>query len=143
VNNLLGSKDTVSILNDLNKGFRKWDNVSAGRSPNNSSVVFINGSFGTSVITKTSAYTATYDDQIILVDSTSAIVTITLPTAVGITGRRYTIKDWKGTSATNNITVATTSSQKIDGASTQVFATNYQAIEVASDGSNWSIISNK
>lgn len=143
MNNLLGSKDTVSILNDLNKGFRKWDNVSAGRSPNNSSVVFINGSFGTSVITKTSAYTATYDDQIILVDSTSAIVTITLPTAVGITGRRYTIKDWKGTSATNNITVATTSSQKIDGASTQVFATNYQAIEVASDGSNWSIISNK
>ena len=97
------------------------------------------GSFSLALTTKTANYTATATDSLILVDSTSGAVTITLPTAVNITGRHYTIKDWKGQSATNNITIATTSSQTIDGETTVVLAITYGSITVVSDGANWSI----
>ncbi|MBF0503989.1 MAG: hypothetical protein HQL14_02685 [Candidatus Omnitrophica bacterium] len=69
----------------------------------------------------------------------NAAIAITLPTAVGIAGRCYRIKDGAGESATYNITIGTSSSQKIDGASILVINANYQAYDVCSNGSNWSI----
>jgi hypothetical protein len=90
--------------------------------------------------TKTAGYTATDTDEIIFVDSTSGAITIALPTAVGRAGKRYDIKDWKGTSATNNITVDPNGTETIDGATTKVLATAYASITVISDGANWGII---
>lgn len=84
------------------------------------------------------AVTATYailttDD---IVDCTSGTFTATLPTAASIAGRPYTIKN----SGTGVITVATTSSQTIDGATTAVLSTQYLSITVVSDGTNWKVI---
>jgi|GEM_PF-5273636 len=71
------------------------------------------------------------------VDCTSAGFTVTLPTAVGATGRTYVIKN---TAASGTITIATTSSQTIDGASTKSLTTQYSSLVVQSTGANWIVI---
>ena len=69
-----------------------------------------------------------------LIDVTGNTVTVTLPTAVGVNGKNYVIKN-RGTGV---VTVATTSSQTIDGANTKSLNNN-DSIEVISDGNNWII----
>ena len=80
--------------------------------------------------------TATYlvKEEDYLIDVTGNTVTVTLPTAVGVNGQNYVIKN-RGTGV---VTVATTSSQTIDGANTKSLNNN-DSIEVISDGSNWII----
>lgn len=87
------------------------------------------------VTTKTAAYTATAADSVILADATSAATTITLPTAVGVTGKTYTVK--RVNTNGNAVTVGTTSGQTIDGATTYVLASPQASVEVVSDGANW------
>ena len=82
----------------------------------------------------------TISNDVTLVDTTSTTITVTLPTAVGISGKQYTIKDKVGNAGIRNITVATTSSQTIDGSTTQRINTGYESLTVISDGSNWYII---
>jgi collagen type VII alpha len=84
-------------------------------------------------VAKTATYTATTNDY--TVDCTSGTFTVTLPTAVGATGRVYIVKN----SGAGTITVATTSSQTIDGVSTVSLATN-AVTRVQSNGSNWIVI---
>ena len=101
----------------------------------------VSGSFAQALTTSAAAtYILTDSDNVLLVDSTSGVRTRTLPTAIGIAGRQYIIKDWKGTAAAFNITVATTSSQTIDGVTTYVINSSYGAVIVESDGANWSIV---
>lgn len=85
-------------------------------------------------VAKTSSYTATLSDYTI--DCTANTFTVTLPTAVGIQRRVFVIKN----SGTGVITVATTSSQTIDGSTTQSLSLQYNSITVQSTGSNWIII---
>jgi len=87
---------------------------------------------------KTGNYTLTATDAVVLVSASSGANTQTLPTAVGITGTQYTIK--KTDTSLNVVTIATTSSQTIDGATTNVIATPYESVTVVSDGANWSIV---
>lgn len=70
------------------------------------------------------------------VDCTSGTFTVTLPTAVGIAGREYVIKN----SGTGVITIATSSSQRIDANLTLTLSTQYEAATIVSDGANWKII---
>jgi len=95
----------------------------------------LNGVIAPSYIAKTANFTATSLTSTI--DCTNTI-TITLPTAVGQTGRIHTIKN----SGTGVVTIATTSSQTIDGAATQSLATQWSKITVQSTGTNWIVISN-
>ena len=88
--------------------------------------------------TKTSAYTVTSTDDVILADTTSAAFSITLPTAVGIGGKVYTIK--KINSGANIATVATTTSQTIDGQTSYSLSAQYSGVSVISNGANWFII---
>lgn len=81
----------------------------------------------------TANYTIASPDSII--DCTSGTFTVILPTAVGASGAKYTIKN----SGTGLITLATTSSQTIDGELTQELI-QYDAIEVMSNNTNWIII---
>jgi len=78
--------------------------------------------------------TANVNQSIINVTATGR--TITLPTAVGNTGKTYTIK----LAVAGTVTVATTASQTIDGATTQVLSTQYEKLTVVSTGTNWIII---
>jgi len=91
---------------------------------------------GRAVLATSSSITASY--AITLVNASGGSKVITLPTAAGISGRSFTIK--KQDSSGNTVTVATTSSQTIDGASTAVLSTQYQKVAVISDGANWAII---
>jgi hypothetical protein len=91
------------------------------------------------ITTRTSAYTATTSDHTILCNATTAAFTVTLPTAVGNTGQMYSIK--KIDASANAITIATTSSQTIDGVTTRTLSTQYQGVTVQSDGANWHVIS--
>lgn len=92
-------------------------------------------SFATGYVAKTANYTATISDYTI--NCTSGTFTVTLPTAVSITGRIYVIKN----TGAGTITIATTSSQTIDGATTKTLNTQYSGYQVQSDGANWIIIS--
>lgn len=83
---------------------------------------------------------ATISSDVTLVDTTSTTITVTLPTAVGISGKQYTIKDKTGNAGIRNITIATTSSQTIDGSTTHKINTAYESLNVISDGINWWII---
>jgi len=69
-----------------------------------------------------------------LIDVTGNTITVTLPTAVLIGGKNYVIKNI----GSGVVTVATTSGQTIDEASTKSLKNN-DSIEVISDGSNWII----
>ena len=93
-----------------------------------------------SLSTKTSAYTLTSTDSTILGNATSAAFTLTLPTAVGTTGKTYVIK--KTDSSTNAVTIGTTSSQAIDGNTTYAISNQWGGVTLQSDGSNWLIIGN-
>jgi hypothetical protein len=106
-------------------------------------ISFYNGTAWTTtnnknVATKTANYTALQSDDIIRGDATSGAITITLPTAVGNSGEIFHIK--KIDSSANAVTIATTSSQTIDGALTQPILTQYQNITVVSNGSGWDIL---
>jgi hypothetical protein len=68
-----------------------------------------------------------------IINCTANSFTVTLPTAVGITGREYIIKN---TGGATTITIATTSSQTIDG-SAPTTITTLVPLRVVSDGANW------
>lgn len=70
-----------------------------------------------------------------IVNCTSGTFSVTLPTAVGIAGREYVIKN----SGTGAITLATTSAQTIDGASSLILS-QYDSYTVISNGANWIIV---
>ena len=89
-----------------------------------------------SVTTVTTTYAVLTSDDTIFCNAASSAFTVTLPTAVGASGKKYTVK--KTDTTLNVVTVATTSSQTIDGYTTNVIATPYESIIVVSDGSNWS-----
>jgi len=86
-----------------------------------------------SVSTNTAAGSGANVDYVYLVSGTT---TITLPTAVGNTNR-YTIKS----SGTGVVSIATTSSQTIDGSASPItINVQYVSLDLISDGTNWNII---
>lgn len=89
------------------------------------------------VATKTENYTVGAHDRIVGVDASGGAVTVTLPSALCVTGRGYIIKDIGGSAASNNITVATEGAETIDGSATDTIDTNYGSAGYFSDGSNW------
>ncbi len=80
----------------------------------------------------TATYTITDDDDII--SATSGTFTITIPTAVGRTGKQFTIKNIGAT-----LTLATTSTQTIDGTTVPTLSAN-DFVTIVSDGANWIIV---
>lgn len=86
-----------------------------------------------SVVSKTANYTLTTSDCVVKCDGT---FTITLPTAVGAAGTLYVVNNI----GFGTITVATTSSQTINGELTQLVEGQYSSMSVVSDGSNWNIV---
>ena len=91
-----------------------------------------------SLATKSTTYSAATTDSVILANAAGGAFTVTLPTAVGNTGKIFTVK--RTNSGSNNVTVGTTSAQTIDGATTYAITTQYQSIDLISNGSNWFII---
>lgn len=82
-------------------------------------------------------YTTLITDYVILVD-TSVARTIT-PLAAPVTGTTYRIKDNVGSAAANNITI-TPSGKNIDGAASYVINTNYGAVDICYQGTQWIVL---
>ena len=86
------------------------------------------------VVVKTSTYTATTDDDVIICNSTTAF-TINLPSATG-SGRRFIIKNIN----TGTVTVDGNSSDTIDGITTQTLG-QYDSIQIVDYLANtWEIV---
>lgn len=102
------------------------------------SKLHVNGAMAVAFVSKTAAYTATSSDNVIAGNATSGAFTVTLPTAVGIAGRMYTVK--KVDASANAVTVGTTSSQTIDGVTTKALSAQWNSVTVISDGANWLVI---
>jgi hypothetical protein len=100
------------------------------------------GAIATAVVLKDANYTATANDSVILGDTFATVgFTVTLPTAVGIAGRAYTIKDHGGNAASESITIDGNGSETIDGSLTKVINNAYGEYTVVSNGTNWNVVS--
>lgn len=91
------------------------------------------------VVTIAGAYTATDLDSVILCDASGGGFTVTLPDAATVKGKVVTIKNI-GSSGT--VVIDGNGSQTIDGSATVSLSTQYHFRKIASDGSNWHVISN-
>jgi len=80
-------------------------------------------------------YTATDEDFIILVDAATAARTVTLPLAANSLYHIYVVK--RLNSAANDVIVARSGSDTIDGAASYTIDTQYKAINLTSDGTEW------
>ena len=79
-------------------------------------------------------------DHFIGVDTTAKEITITLPsTATVAEGKIFLIKDEGGNAGTNNIIIATTGATTIDGNSLVRITSDYGALSIYYNGTEWSI----
>ena len=93
----------------------------------------------TSVTHGASPYTVLAADEFIAAQTSGGVITIKLPNAP-TTGRVIHIKDSNGAAAASNISVTTVGGTvTIDGITTYTMSSNYQAISVIFDGSNYEI----
>jgi hypothetical protein len=69
--------------------------------------------------------------------SNTGAVVAQLPTAGNRLGRQYLVKK---TGAGGSVTIQTTGSETIDGATTLVLSAQYQYARIASDGTNWQVV---
>ena len=91
----------------------------------------------TKVVLVTADYTVTVLDGTMLVDTTSGEVTVTLPTAIGISGTRYVIKH---TVAVGIAVVAAFGSEEIDSETNDFELYPDESIVLQSDGTGWNVI---
>ncbi len=88
------------------------------------------------VTTYSSSITIAADDVFVLAGD--GVFTLTLPTAVGIEGKRYWFID--NSSSGDTVTVAADGSETINGNPTKTMTGQYQQFGIISDGSNWLVI---
>ena len=83
-------------------------------------------------------YSVATSTDYLLVRTNGGVVRVVLPLAsVMGSGRRFMIKDATGNATTNNITIAVSGTDTIDGASSFTVDVNFASVSVLSDGSNW------
>lgn len=112
--------------------------VGAGTKPN--STLQVSGSMSLNIRTTSNATEALAEtDNTLLVNATGANTTITLPPAVNIIGRVYTIKKISGT-IDNAVTLQPSGGAQIEGAANYVIYNNYTYVTIQTDGTNWYVI---
>ena len=91
------------------------------------------------ITSKSASYILATDDQIVICTTSGGVMTITLPTAVGATGKAYTIKKIGTATDFNSVTIDGDGSETIDGlASIKIFGAG-ESVIVVSDGTGWII----
>lgn len=94
------------------------------------------------VQSKTTTYTILTSDDLILGDTSGGAFTLTLPTAVGNTGKQFKIK-YTDSGFANALTVDGDGTETIDGSTTTTLNTLGETLVIVSDGSNWEILDRK
>lgn len=87
---------------------------------------------------KTSSYTATLNDNILLCDATNGNITIILPQASTASGKLYYIK--KTDISGNDIIIDGYGDETVDDETTQTFDTQYLCLTIVCDETEWWII---
>lgn len=95
----------------------------------------VNGSVSFALQKKTTNYTITSNDKVILINASVGNLIVTLPNITGISGRAYTIK--KIDSSIYNVTIKPNSTELIDGQVNLTFSTQYQSYDLITDGTQW------
>lgn len=88
------------------------------------------------VITVTSNANVTTDFGVWLGDATSGAITLTIPPAEAFTGKTFSMK--KIDASANAVTVSP-SDGTVDGAANYSLSSQWNAVQVTSDGDNWLI----
>src|SRR5690349_6114632 len=91
------------------------------------STLDVRGSLSTAYRTFTASTSAVITDNVLVFTGSSA-ATVTLPDATACTGRSYVIKNASTTGPVPVLTIATTSSQTIDGVTTYLLSRAYTAV---------------
>ncbi len=108
--------------------------VTATNSGNDVTVTLSSAVFSRTPVTST--ITSSVNDRILGV-SASAALDIRLPAAVGFSnGANFIVKDEAGNANTNNITIRTSGTDKIDGASSVILESPFAAINIYTNGSD-------
>jgi hypothetical protein len=102
------------------------------------STLDVRGSFSGNYRSFTGNTTATSTDYSLAFTGTTAS-SVTLPDATGCTGRIYLIKNANTAGVTPLVTVITTSSQTIDGASSYLLDQHDEGVILTSNGTNWNV----
>lgn len=113
--------------------------VSLGTTTLSSTTLNLQGSLALGYRSITVSSTITQTDAMDSVSSTVP-VKLTLPLLSSTTlGQIYHLKDASGNAGTQNITIQATSTDKIDGTSTYIMNSNYQAIMIVRGTNGWEI----
>lgn len=90
-------------------------------------------------IDQTANYTATGDETVITCNAASSAFRIDLPAAASFVGKRYLIKR-TDSNILNVVTIDPNGSETVDGSTGTTLNTQYESVELVSDGSNWQTI---
>ena len=102
------------------------------------STLDVRGSIATKYTAFSTNTTAGATDNMLVFTGTAA-ATLTLPDATTCQGRNYWIKNTSSNAST--LTIATTSSQTVDGLTTWPLTQTNKAMRVVSNGANWIVTS--
>lgn len=97
------------------------------------------GGTSLSVASKTSAYTLTGSDDVILASASGGAFTLTLPAAASNSGKVFRIQK-TDTSLANAVTIDGNASETIGGSTTKTLNTQGETLTIVSDGTNWQIL---
>lgn len=79
--------------------------------------------------------------QVIGVNTTGGPFTVTLPLSSSIPGsKQYIIQDEGGLAGTNNLTIATSGSDVINGAANYIMNTNYEGVDIYNTGTAFFVL---
>ena len=101
------------------------------------STLDVRGSMALKYTAFSASATASSDNLLVFTGTSAA--TLTLPDATTCQGRIYWIKN--ASSNSSSLTIATTSSQTIDGASSWILGITNKTTRLVSDGANWLVTS--
>jgi hypothetical protein len=130
-----------SIPQNNGSGVLSWATLIAGTGisiTNAAGSYTINNTQTTAIVTKTANYTILSTDGTILCDTSGGAFTLTLPSPTALAGKLYRIIDSTGFFQTNNLTLAPSGGEKIEGlAASKVLQTPWGWFTITTDGTNW------
>lgn len=137
-NSVVGDNDTYLVVDPINPDTLNLyvEGVLLARFSQQN--INVNGGFALKVVTKTTDYTATIKDAVILCDASGGAFAITLPASAGAQGLMLYIK--KTDASANAVTIDGDGSETVDGAATLVLASQYDAARLVADGTGWAVI---
>lgn len=121
--------------------YRYLVGLSSGTSVTNTNLATATGTLGMDqvawVVRNLSASDTAVCGDFCDVDATSGAKVITMPTAVGNSGKSIAVR--KNDASGNTVTVDGDAAETINGAATQVIAARYTTIVMVSNGTEWCI----